>query len=495
MRFLKKSKQMKNLSLLFISIVTLALFSCQREEVQQNGGLVTITATQKSSPDLKTNIGAPGTVAVTWNETDNLAVFDATELNQNVPFTYSTGADTKSATFSGVIQEWANGQKKTFNAFYPYNIANDEQSYLAFGFYIPTSQTQIFIGGLPDYDHLGLYDFMAASPVEVTRTGAEQPAISFEFKHLMAILDIEVTNSTGGAVTVTKISVQRAADDITGRAQVDFSKSPGQAGFYSVPAGFPYNHSDLTLQNSGSTGVGGTITGSMIIAPVDLSGGITGFVVTVTGGTQYAVAKTAGPSLAAGNRYKAQITITTPSFFDLRSSKVYKTVKIGTQIWMAENLNFVPASGSSWCYDNNSLNCDTYGRLYDWTTATADNHGNGTDICPAGWHLPTDGEFTTLTTFLGGLGVAGGPLKETGTTHWTSQSAGATNSSGFTALPGGRSYNGAFDYLGLRAYFWSASENGTLYAWGRYLNYNYDGVYRLDYYRTVGFSVRCLQNN
>jgi hypothetical protein len=91
---LKNFIQMKNLSILFV--IAIVLFSCKREEVQVNGGLVTITATQYSSPDLKTDIGAPGTVAVTWKATDNLAVFDATGDNVNKLFSYSAGAATQS---------------------------------------------------------------------------------------------------------------------------------------------------------------------------------------------------------------------------------------------------------------------------------------------------------------------------------------------------------------------------------------------------------------
>jgi uncharacterized protein (TIGR02145 family) len=480
---------MKSHSLLIISILALSIFSCQREDVQKNGELITITATQPGLPDLKTNIGGVGTLAVTWNATDNLAVFDGTGLNKNVPFNYSSGAGTQSGTFSGTITGWTSGSK-TFYGVYPYNIAN-ATSHSAYGLTIPTAQTQDFSSGATQYAHLGLYDFMAAAPVTVNKTGDAQPAISFSFQHLMAILDIEVTNSTGGAVTVTKISILREAGNFTKTANLNLTLAPGSN---YAPVSYT-NQLDLTVTNAGSTDSGVKFTGSMIVAPADLSGGITGFVVTVTGGTQYSVTKTAGPSLAAGNRYKAQITITTPSFFDLRGSKVYKTVKIGTQIWMAENLNFVPASGSSWCYGNSSLNCDTYGKLYDWTTATADTHGNGTDICPAGWHLPLDDEFTTLTTFLGGEGAAGGPLKETGTTHWTSQSAGATNSSGFTALPGGFSYSGGFLGLGDTAYFWSASEDGGSKAWYRNPSCENDVMYRGNDTRDMGFSVRCLQNN
>jgi uncharacterized protein (TIGR02145 family) len=117
-------------------------------------------------------------------------------------------------------------------------------------------------------------------------------------------------------------------------------------------------------------------------------------------------------------------------------------------------------------------------------------------ICPTGWHLPTDGEWTTLTDYLGGISVAGGKMKETGTAHWSPPNTGATNSSGFTALPGGyRNYVGSFNYLTYNAFFWSSSHYGATSAWSRSLYYNFEYVTR-DYYNNTlyGFSVRCLQN-
>ncbi|MBI4648201.1 MAG: hypothetical protein HY738_16860 [Bacteroidia bacterium] len=141
-------------------------------------------------------------------------------------------------------------------------------------------------------------------------------------------------------------------------------------------------------------------------------------------------------------------------FTDSRDSKIYNTVLIGTQCWMAENLNFGTMINSTtggqfqtdnaviekYCYSNNSANCSTYGGLYEWNEmmqynpSDAGNPGTTQGICPSGWHIPTDAELTTLTDYLGGESVAGGKMKEIGTTHWTSPNTGATNESGCTAL-------------------------------------------------------------
>ncbi|HEX7410995.1 MAG TPA: FISUMP domain-containing protein [Bacteroidales bacterium] len=163
----------------------------------------------------------------------------------------------------------------------------------------------------------------------------------------------------------------------------------------------------------------------------------------------------------------------------------YSIVQIGGQTWMAENLNY--STGNSWCYDDSSSNCSTYGRLYDWQTALG--------ACPSGWHLPSDAEWTALTDFLGGEPIAGGKMKETGTAHWLSPNTGATNSSGFTALPGGYRFgNGNFYDLTNYAYFWSSTEYSSTDAWPRYLDYHLEGVYRDYYYKTYGFSARCVHD-
>ncbi len=164
------------------------------------------------------------------------------------------------------------------------------------------------------------------------------------------------------------------------------------------------------------------------------------------------------------NINKEPIKVVSGTFTDSRDGKTYKTVKIGTQTWMAENLAYKASSGCS-AYNNDQNNVATYGYLYTWEAAKT--------VCPAGWHLPTDAEWTTLTDYLynfstlGGEDVAGGKMKEAGTTHWASPNTGATNSSGFTALPAGGSSDGTIGYLGADAHFWSATEYSAAGAWGR----------------------------
>jgi len=191
---------------------------------------------------------------------------------------------------------------------------------------------------------------------------------------------------------------------------------------------------------------------------------------------------------------------------------VYKTILIGSQTWMAENLkttkyrngNLIGTTTPAtldifkentpkyqWAYAGNESPVATYGRLYTWYAAT-----DSRNVCPTGWHLPTDTEWTTLTTFLGGESIAGGKLKEAGTSHWISPNTGATNTSGFTALPGGyRGVDGSFGDVGYAGTWWSSTEGNTYGAWTRTMNYYGTlGAFSYNYKETFGFSVRCLRD-
>jgi uncharacterized protein (TIGR02145 family) len=203
-------------------------------------------------------------------------------------------------------------------------------------------------------------------------------------------------------------------------------------------------------------------------------------------------------------------------FYDARDGNAYKTVKIGNQIWLAENLKYLPSvvgpgteSESTpyyyvYGYDGTNVtdakatsNYTTYGVLYNWPAAmTGSANPSGVQgVCPAGWHLPSDAEWTELTDYLGGISVAGGKLKETGTTHWASPNTGATNETGFTALPGGlRGINGSFNLIGYYGYWWSTDDGSTNYAWYPYMFCSSSDVDWGRYSKRVGFSVRCVRD-
>ncbi|MCJ7449219.1 MAG: M12 family metallopeptidase [Bacteroidales bacterium] len=186
----------------------------------------------------------------------------------------------------------------------------------------------------------------------------------------------------------------------------------------------------------------------------------------------------------------------------------YPVVEIGTQVWMAENLKTtkyqdgttIPnktdntewnnlTSGAYCDYDNLSPNSNTYGRLYNWYAIN-----DSRNIAPQGWHIPSDDEWATLAVSLGGIAIAGGKMKESGTTHWNSPNEGATNESGFTALPAGGRLEGTFIAIGLACAWWSTTEYNATNAWFRELDNDAFDLLHGDGSKKNGFSVRCLKD-
>ena len=171
-------------------------------------------------------------------------------------------------------------------------------------------------------------------------------------------------------------------------------------------------------------------------------------------------------------------------FTDSRDGKVYRTVQIGSQMWLAENLNH-PTTEGSWCYNDSMKYCDKYGRLYTWEMAKSQ--------CPSGWHLPDDAEWQKLIDYLGGKDVAGGKLKATA--GWQTPNVGATNSSGFSALPGGfRPFFQAYYNAGGYCYLWSASgiNDSEAYIW--FVTFNDATIGKQSSSKTGGHNVRCVKD-
>lgn len=180
------------------------------------------------------------------------------------------------------------------------------------------------------------------------------------------------------------------------------------------------------------------------------------------------------------------------TFTDIRDGKTYKYIKIGNQIWMAENLNYNPSTTSgSWIYGNCFSNAIIFGRLYNWKTACT--------FCPEGWHLPSKNEWQELINYLGGDSIAGGKLKQAGFELWAAPNEGATNSSKFTALPGSwRESDGTFNNsLGMIAIFWSSTQHdfSTNISAYRCFMQSSNSVANLgSFIKDAGNSVRCVRD-
>lgn len=195
---------------------------------------------------------------------------------------------------------------------------------------------------------------------------------------------------------------------------------------------------------------------------------------------------------------------------------VYHTVKIGTQVWMVENLKVtkyrngdtIPnlttsdewnksknENAGAYCnYDNSVANGNTYGRLYNNYAVT-----DSRNLAPQGWHIPSEAEWATLISNLGSASIVGGNMKESGTSHWSSPNEGADNSTGFTALPGGQRYYDAgskFDDIGKKGYWWTTALDpiNDLFAMSRNLNYDSRAVSSQKVSRGYGLSVRCIKD-
>jgi uncharacterized protein (TIGR02145 family) len=189
----------------------------------------------------------------------------------------------------------------------------------------------------------------------------------------------------------------------------------------------------------------------------------------------------------------------------------YDVVKIGTQVWMTENLKTTKYNDSTsipfvtgndtwkvlttpaycWYNDNEATYKATYGALYNWHAVETGN------LCPNGWHVPTNDEWTSLWTYLGGFSVAGGKLKEMGTTHWLTPNTGATNETGFTALPGGERSSGIgnFSNITLKGTWWTSTERvANQHAWMHRISYDSGSMSYGDADQNYGFSVRCIKN-
>jgi uncharacterized protein (TIGR02145 family) len=186
------------------------------------------------------------------------------------------------------------------------------------------------------------------------------------------------------------------------------------------------------------------------------------------------------------------------TFIDERDGQTYKTVKMPDgKVWMAQNLNYKPESGNSWCYNDDESMGEKYGRLYDWDTAKL--------ACPKGWRLPSREDWDSLGQAVGGertpnedgnIDWYGAGKKLKSKSGWNKNGNG-TDDYGFSALPGGGRYDsdGSFNGAGYGGDWWTATEGGAGNAYFRYIGYDYDDVFEDNNNKGYGFSVRCVADN
>ena len=369
---------------------------------------------------------------------------------------------------------------------------------------------------------------VTSNPGNITATGTTSPINVTGLTNGTAYtFTVVATNAVGNSVaSAASTAVTPVAPNTVPGAPTAVVATAGNASA-SVAFVAPTNNGGSTITGYTVTSNPGNITATGTTSPINVTGLTNGtaytFTVVATNAVGNSVASTA--STAVTPQLPAFVCGTVVTDFDGNS---YNTKLIGTQCWFKENLKVTkyndgaaipldatqtsPTDGTSltwqnWdvgrytIYDNQAStgsNATNYGFLYNWYAAAGIITSGGAptkNICPIGWHVPTDTEWTALTTQLGGELVAGGKMKEIGTT-WTTPNSGADNTSGFTALPGGYRYlDGRFFNIMREAFFWSSTENTSNTAWTRDL-YNF-AIYvdrSGSYLKSNGYSVRCLKD-
>ena len=397
---------------------------------------------------------------------------------------YKATASASSSAFSpasGQEMYWGT-ETHNFYAYHPYSATAGSVATT-----VPITLAAIQTQSAGDNSaHIGVLDFLVATPIIDLAQGTTGGAttVNLHYNHVFTVLEFQIKRSSGsGKITKIKLTAPATNLSLTSGTIDITTATPGAGVSYSISS--PVGTKEITLTITGgvtpTADYGSTPKIYMVILPGDFSAE------RMTIGVEYddsvGIFKNnvkTGINFERGKKYVVQIDV--PRDGD---GNTYGTITIGAQVWMASNLKTTKYSNGNpigtttsatldisnattyptpkyqWAYAGTESNVATYGRLYTWYAAT-----DTRNVCPTGWHVPADSEWATLTTYLGGLSVAGGQLKETGTSHWQSPNAGATNTSGFTALPGGsRTNDGTFYSIGGYGYWWSSTE-GTGTAWG-----------------------------
>ena len=500
-----------------------AINGCTLQEAPDpptGGGAITITAQTVQEQDVtnvpgtKTTLSGDEGLETHWVAgADKIGIFspqarttggDETPI-KNAEFTAQTSA--KSSNFTGTMFWGADGNHD-FYAYYPRNPEfTGERTVVPVSLASAQSQSE---GG--NSAHIGALDYMVATPLTVARGGA----VNLTFNHVFVMIEFQVVGS--GELTQIRLG---GANPLACEGTIDLTQTPGETS-YTITKSNTSNNVTVTL-TSAVTLSGSAVSVYMMILPGAQSENLQ-IGVKIDGNWKEMSKTQPSGGFVRGKKYVVALNTEgagwDAAIQDSRDSQIYQYKTIGTQVWMTENLAYLPSvvgpgTGSNstayyyvYGYDGTDVatakttaNYTTYGVLYNWTAAmngvaSSDSNPSGVQgACPEGWHLPSDAEWTTLSDYLGGISYAGGKLKEAGTAHWNSPNTGATNESGFTALPGGYRYDdGAFDAIGIIGFWWSSTEGSTYNAWSRSLDYNTSDVFR--YYNNLdfGFSVRCLRD-
>ncbi len=496
----------------------LVLVSACKKEINpvaatQTGSKILVTG-QDAGTGLKSALNGQTTE---WIQTsDKVGIYSADARTTNggataiVNAQFSAAASGPSSAFTGEMYWRVASTDHTFYAYYPYKAGSAAPTV------VPVSLASAQIQSAADNsNHIGALDFMVATPVTVNSPGIAQisnTAVHLSYNHLFIVLEFQIT----GSGTLNAVKLSSTSNTIAfSSGTINITQTPPDPGVAYTFA----SQTGTTTQAVVTLTTPSTLSGTakkvyMVINPKATA---EYYYVGLLVGSTWTYIKQYSPTggFLRGKKYIVAVSTTSagaaPSGAPIDPAidvegNTYTTVTIGTQTWMTSNLKTtkykdgteIPnvTDGTAWknlitpgyCWYNNDATTykSTYGALYNWYAV------NTAKLCPTGWHVPTHTEWTTLTTYLGSA-TAGDQLKETGTTHWPSPNTG-TNTSGFTALPGGeRDFGGAFGYISSFGIWWSSTDMST-FAYRLFVNGN-AGVVTDNYdYKESGMSVRCLQD-
>ncbi|HQB56282.1 MAG TPA: FISUMP domain-containing protein [Bacteroidales bacterium] len=511
---------MKNLIIATCAVLGItALNACSQQEIPDTpaptAGTITVTArTAEEQTGTKTTLSGLETHWV--KDVDKIGVFSPQAAGQKNNVLYTAQSNGKTSAFTGSLV-WGTGAHN-FYAYYPYN-STYTGDHTAVPFSLPSEQTQ---SAANNTDHIGALDYMTARHEGVTPSGP----VSFTFKHFFAMIEFKIT----GSGTLKKIRLTGANPLAYGDGIIKFLSGGGQ--------------DILTFSFSNYVTVTLTTPAPLSDSPISV------FMMVVEGnhsenlrialnfndGTWIEMSKAPPTDGRFWDGEKYVVTLDTEDasagwaqeFKDFRDGQIYPYVTIGTQTWMAKNLAYLPEVypfddyGGYYVYGYNgtdvataktTANYQTYGVLYNWDVAMAgaassDSNPSGVQgICPDGWHLPSDAEWKQLEMQLGMSAEdadkkdtprgtdEGDQLKEVGTVHWETGNNG-TNTSGFTALPGGcrNMMSTYFEELKYGGYWWTSTEAPFNVIYVREMQYNKSTVYRSALNENNGLSVRCVRD-
>lgn len=511
-------KTLMNISLfVLLAMIQCACIPQERPDPGTTGGSITITG-QTEAPSTKTILSDDGLNTI-WSIGDQIGLFspqartteDGDFPVQNAVFTAQTSAT--STAFNGEMFWGDASTDHNFFAYYPY-----DESYAGEETFVPISltrlQTQSTAGNTA---HIGVLDYMIATPITVT----PPEAVSLTFKHVFSMIEFQIR----GSGNLTQVNLTGPNPLAFESGYIDIRQNPDDNISYNITKNFIcttviINLEDKTVMLDPTN----PISVYMMVLPGTQSDNLR--ISLKIDGTWTDMLK-APPSggFVRGKKYIVALNTSEEgwsnnTFTDERDDKIYHYTTIGTQVWMTENLAYLPEvspavySSSTephyYVYGYNGTNVttakltsnyQTYGVLYNWpavmagSTSSSANPSGVQGICPDGWHLPSEEEWIELRNYIDPFNF-GLWLKETGSTHWFNDgfSLEGVNYSGFTALPGGEFSSVSFSAIGNYGYWWSCTINYGLSIFHLWINNSNIAFLTSGENSNRGYSVRCLRD-